>query len=66
MDPIQADRRALLLAPLLAAAPIAPASASPLNPAQTNLRMPAIIAICAIGPVNYALTDPSKSGWRAI
>jgi hypothetical protein len=27
---------------------------------------PAIIAICGIGPVNYALTDPSKPGWRAV
>lgn len=28
--------------------------------------VPAIIAICGIGPVNYALTDPGKPGWRAI
>jgi len=27
---------------------------------------PAIIAICGIGPVNYALVDPSKPGWRAV
>ncbi len=27
---------------------------------------PAVIAICGIGPVNYALTDPSKPGWRAV
>jgi hypothetical protein len=27
---------------------------------------PAIIAICGIGPVNYALSDPSKPGWRAV
>jgi hypothetical protein len=27
---------------------------------------PAIIAICGMGPVNYALTDPSKPGWRAV
>ena len=27
---------------------------------------PAIIAITGIGPVNYALTDPSKPGWRAV
>lgn len=168
MDPIQADRRALLLVPLLAALPVASASASPLNPAQTIIRMPAdhawipnkgypersvdmcplfgdtnqpgmyytlvrwwpgymsaphtytsdrlcvvvsgtwwcnsgadfdpgacvpvpagsfvrrvagtphydgvirghpepaIIAICGIGPVNYALSDPSKPGWRAV
>jgi len=26
---------------------------------------PVVIAICGIGPVNYALTDPSKPGWRA-
>ena len=27
---------------------------------------PAIIAICGIGPVNYALTDPARPGWRAV
>ena len=27
---------------------------------------PAVIAICGMGPVNYALTDPSKPGWRAV
>ena len=27
---------------------------------------PAIIAICGVGPVNYKLTDPSKTGWRAV
>jgi hypothetical protein len=27
---------------------------------------PVIIAICGVGPVNYALTDPSKPGWRAV
>ena len=27
---------------------------------------PAMIAICGTGPVNYALTDPSKPGWRAV
>ena len=27
---------------------------------------PAVIAICGNGPVNYALTDPSKPGWRAV
>jgi hypothetical protein len=27
---------------------------------------PAIIAICGVGPVNYALIDPSKPGWRAV
>jgi hypothetical protein len=27
---------------------------------------PAIIAICGIGPVNYARVDPSKPGWRAV
>lgn len=171
MDPIQAGRRDLLLAPLLAALPMAlaaNASASPLDPAQTVIRPPAehawipnkgypersvdmcplagdpnqpglyytlvrwwpgymsaphtytsdrlcvvvsgtwwcnsgadfdpaacvqvpagsfvrrvagtphydgvirghpdpvIIAICGVGPVNYALTDPSKPGWRAV
>ncbi len=27
---------------------------------------PAVIAICGSGPVNYALSDPSQPGWRAI
>jgi hypothetical protein len=27
---------------------------------------PAVIAICGMGPVNYALVDPSKPGWRAV
>jgi hypothetical protein len=27
---------------------------------------PAVIAICGIGPVNYALVDPSKPGWRRV
>jgi hypothetical protein len=27
---------------------------------------PAIIAICGMGPVNYAAVDPSKPGWRAV
>jgi hypothetical protein len=27
---------------------------------------PAIIAICGVGPVNYAAVDPSKPGWRAV
>ncbi len=44
MDPIQAGRRDLLLAPLLAALPVAlasAASASPLDAAQTIIRLPA-------------------------
>ena len=27
---------------------------------------PAVIAICGIGPVNFALADPSKPRWRAV
>jgi hypothetical protein len=27
---------------------------------------PAVIAICGIGPVNFALVDPSKPPWRAV
>lgn len=27
---------------------------------------PAVIAICGIGPVNYALVDPSQPGWRRV
>jgi len=27
---------------------------------------PAVIAICGIGPVNFALADPSNSPWRAV
>jgi len=27
---------------------------------------PVIIAICGMGPVNYALSDASKPGWRAV
>lgn len=27
---------------------------------------PVIIAICGIGPVNYALVDPSQPGWRRV
>ncbi|MCJ2012153.1 hypothetical protein [Methylobacterium sp. J-076] len=27
---------------------------------------PAIIAICGIAPVNYALVDPSQPGWRRV
>jgi hypothetical protein len=27
---------------------------------------PAVIAICGIGPVNFALADPSKPPWRAL
>jgi len=27
---------------------------------------PAVIAICGMGPVNYALIDPSKPGWRSV
>ena len=27
---------------------------------------PAIIAICGMGPVGYALSDPSQPGWRAV
>lgn len=27
---------------------------------------PAVIAICGIGPVNYALTDPSQPGFRRV
>ncbi|HKN26350.1 MAG TPA: hypothetical protein VJY34_00075 [Roseiarcus sp.] len=27
---------------------------------------PAVIAICGIGPVNFALIDPSKPPWRAV
>jgi hypothetical protein len=27
---------------------------------------PAVIAICGIGPVNFALSDPSKPGWREV
>lgn len=27
---------------------------------------PAVIAICGMGPVNYALVDPSKPGWRRV
>src|SRR5271170_3708909 len=27
---------------------------------------PAVIAICGTGPVNFALTDPSKPAWRAV
>ena len=27
---------------------------------------PAVIAICGIGPVNFALADPSKPPWRAV
>jgi len=27
---------------------------------------PAIIAICGIGPVKYALVDPSQPGWRRV
>jgi len=27
---------------------------------------PAIIAICGVGPVNYALVDPSKPGVRPV
>lgn len=27
---------------------------------------PAIIAICGMGPVGYALSDPAKPGWRAV
>jgi hypothetical protein len=27
---------------------------------------PAIIAICGMGPVNYAAVDPSKPGWREV
>jgi hypothetical protein len=27
---------------------------------------PAIIAICGMGPVNYAAVDPTKPGWRAV
>ena len=44
MDPIQESRRGLLLAPLLAALPAALAGtalASPLDPAQTIIRLPA-------------------------
>lgn len=43
MDPIQESRRSLLLAPLLAALPAAFADtawATPLNPAQTIIRLP--------------------------
>ncbi len=29
-------------------------------------REPAVIAICGIGPVNFALIDPSKPPWRAV
>ena len=44
MDPLQNNRRDLLLAPLLAVLPLAltqAAEASPLNPAQTIIRPPA-------------------------
>lgn len=27
---------------------------------------PVVIAICGMGPVGYALVDPSKPGWRAV
>jgi hypothetical protein len=27
---------------------------------------PAVIAICGIGPVNFALSDPSKEAWREV
>lgn len=27
---------------------------------------PAVIAICGIAPVNYALVDPSQPGWRRV
>jgi hypothetical protein len=27
---------------------------------------PAVIAICGIGPVNFALSDPSKPAWREV
>jgi hypothetical protein len=27
---------------------------------------PAVIAICGIGPVNFALADPSQPPWRAV
>ena len=27
---------------------------------------PAVIAICGMGPVGYALSDPSQPGWRAV
>jgi hypothetical protein len=27
---------------------------------------PAVIAICGVGPVNFALSDPSKPAWREV
>jgi hypothetical protein len=27
---------------------------------------PAVIAICGMGPVNFALSDPTKPGWREV
>jgi hypothetical protein len=27
---------------------------------------PAVIAICGIGPINFKLSDPSKSAWREV
>ena len=68
------SRRDLLLASLIATAPLAQATASPIDPAQTIIKRPGELAWKptpnspprSMGRVNYKLTDPTKPGGRAV
>jgi hypothetical protein len=62
--------RSLLIAPLLAALPLALATgladAAPDPAMKADGKEPAVIAICGIGPITFHNSEPGTPGWRKV